>query len=239
MRTGRYNHIAVSLNDGKVLLAGGDNSVLLVSGHPLSSAEIYDPSLNTWSPIAPMRTARHFHVATLLKDGRVLVIGGTNVDDVVGRPSAGNTAEIYDPRAGTWTQTENLNWPRSQGHIASLLSDGRVIVFGGDSLFGDIFDPSTLKWTPTAPLTTARTSATSTGLASGQVLVAGGYQNSGSTLVALPTTEIYTTPESANAVTNAAPTISQIDPSTAVVGAGVTSVLLKLIFCQVLSLRSV
>ena len=42
----------------------------------LNSSELYDPSLNTWTPISSMNTARAYHTATILTNGKVLVAGG-------------------------------------------------------------------------------------------------------------------------------------------------------------------
>ncbi len=55
---------------------------------------------DTWAPTGSMSTARGLHTATLLPDGRVLVTGGYS-GDVVGCGSA----ELYDPRLGTWSPT--------------------------------------------------------------------------------------------------------------------------------------
>lgn len=68
--------------------------------------------------------ARDRHIATLLPDGRVLVVGGTRDAAFL------NSAELYDPVSWDWTATGNLSIPRS-GHTASLLPDGRVLVTGG------------------------------------------------------------------------------------------------------------
>ena len=54
---------------------------------------------DTWSLTGAMSTARSFHTATLLPDGRVLVSGGSATDHSVG------SAEIYDPTLGTWSPT--------------------------------------------------------------------------------------------------------------------------------------
>src|SRR5881409_3027939 len=59
LSTARWNHTATLLPNGKVLVAGGYNSV---SGY-LSSAELYDPATATWSSTGNLNTARDSHTA--------------------------------------------------------------------------------------------------------------------------------------------------------------------------------
>ncbi len=54
-----------------------------------------------------LTTARYYHTATLLPDGRVLAVGGINKDK-----TALATAEIYDPVANSWSATDTLYMPR-------------------------------------------------------------------------------------------------------------------------------
>lgn len=82
MATARANHTATVLNDKTVLVTGGDDG----SG-PLSTAEVYDPTAETFSPTGSMGNTRKLHIATLLNDGTVLVTGG------IGGGEA--TAELY------------------------------------------------------------------------------------------------------------------------------------------------
>ena len=77
-----------------------------------------------------MATARDYHTATLLPDGRVLVAGGFDNDK---RPLA--SAEVYDPSNGTWTAAGSMKVARV-AHTATLLPDGRVLVAGGYNLNG-------------------------------------------------------------------------------------------------------
>ena len=93
----------------------------------MDSAEIYDPTLGTWSQTAPMTSLRVNHTATLLADGRVLVSGGFNHDVF---PYYLDSAEIYDPSSGNWSLTGAMTTPRLW-HTATLLSDGRVLISGG------------------------------------------------------------------------------------------------------------
>jgi N-acetylneuraminic acid mutarotase len=75
MLTHRFDHVAVRLLDGNVLVAGGrtkneiDQSIT-------NSAELYNPDKNTWTSLPSMNIARANFTAALLPDGRVLVIGG-------------------------------------------------------------------------------------------------------------------------------------------------------------------
>jgi len=85
--TPRRFHTATLLPNGKVLIAGGVNSDTNIN--TVNTAALYDPATDTFTPTGSMATARFYHTATLLQDGRVLVAGGYNDLGVVG------TAELY------------------------------------------------------------------------------------------------------------------------------------------------
>ncbi len=70
-----------------------------------------------------MNNVRSGHSASILSDGRVLVVGGSNGGVYP------NNAELYDPSRGTWNTTGRMNTARVC-HTTSLLSDGRVLVTG-------------------------------------------------------------------------------------------------------------
>ncbi|MBK5292083.1 MAG: hypothetical protein JJE04_10450, partial [Acidobacteriia bacterium] len=126
MTTGRYFHTATLLIDGRVLIAGGGS----YDRKTQSSAELYDPRIGRFTVTGNMTTPRTRHSATLLPDGRVLVAGGgiTNAD--TGAYSALASAELYDPRTGTFTATEGMSTPRSE-LTATLLNSGKVLIAGG------------------------------------------------------------------------------------------------------------
>jgi WD40 repeat protein len=89
MIDGRYMHAATLMPDGTVLVTGGHNKGNL-SPSEHDSAELYDPATRTWTATARMNLARRNHTATLLHDGRVLVVGGIGADGVE------FSAELYD-----------------------------------------------------------------------------------------------------------------------------------------------
>ena len=68
-------HSLTLLPDGRVLAAGGVHPVQIDSGI-YSTTEIFDPATDSWSPGPELAEPRTNHSATLLPDGRVLLIGG-------------------------------------------------------------------------------------------------------------------------------------------------------------------
>jgi len=184
MMIARAFHTATLLADGRVLVAGGSPAAWGTTAH-LASAEIYNPKAGTFTPTGSMTGGRDFNTATLLADGRVLLAGGSSGSQQDVGPEAREdiaTAEIYDPRTGTFAPTGSLIDGR-QYHTATLLSDGRVLVVGGggdytNRLFlasAELFDPTKGTFTAAGPLAAARTYLAATVLDDDRVLVSGGY----------------------------------------------------------------
>ena len=123
MNTVRAYHKSVLLNNGKVLVAGGYNGSAAVS-----LAELYDPGTGTFSATGSMGAGRTSgHNVTLLPNGKVLVAGG----DEYGNNNALSSAEVYDPAAGTFSNTVSMNVGRIYHAAALLLPNGRMLVCGG------------------------------------------------------------------------------------------------------------
>ncbi len=110
---------AVKLADGRVLVAGGDDS-----GAPTSSIEIYDPNAGGFTETDYMKVAREGATACLLADTGVLIVGG--IDD---SGMADDTAEVYDPSVGAVTSMVQLGDVRDHS-TATTLSDGSVLIAG-------------------------------------------------------------------------------------------------------------
>ena len=183
MTIARASHTATLLNTGKVLIVGWGNA----------TAELFDPVAGNFTATGSMLAARVAHTATLVSTGKVLVTGG-----ISGAPPATTVlaeAELYDPVAGTFSQTTGGSLATArQLHAASLLTDGKVIVGGGLDSTGkplataEVFDPTSETFTATkGPMATTRYLHTSTTLKDGTVLVIGGDDAAGP----LATAEVY------------------------------------------------
>jgi hypothetical protein len=180
----RTGAAAVLLGDGRVLMTGGTGVDATGAAGALSGVELFVNG-GGFGAAAPMHVARSGHAAVRLRDGRVLVAGGTTADGETA------SAEIYDPGQNTWTPVGALADARS-GHTASLLGDGRVVIAGGERgghVIGtiEIFNPATGSFTASAAAAIARKDHAAATLADGRVLIAGGADDGGP----LASIEIY------------------------------------------------
>ena len=190
LNTARFNHTATLLNNGIVLVAGGNSSGVI-----LASAELYNPANGTFTYTGNLNTAREWPTATLLNNGMVLIAGGQSPQAVLA------SAELYNPATGTFTPTGSMNYPR-YNHTATLLNNGMVLIVGGavDTGTAELYNPATGTFTPTGSLNTALTNNTATLLNNGMVLIAGGWIGSllASAELYNPATGTFTTTGSLN-----------------------------------------
>jgi hypothetical protein len=178
LSTGRSGHTATLLKDGRVLVAGGtthDGESFV----PLSSVEIFDPASNKWSAGPPLAHARHWHSATLLDDGSVLIIGGRELSAFL------DSVERYDPKSNAWIAAPPLKTARCLQR-ALKLSDGSVLVIGGRNQKAlastERFDGKA--WTAGPELQDPRQNHGAAELLDGRVIVIGGAANTGLTNLA-------------------------------------------------------
>ena len=191
LRTAREGAAAAQLPDGQVLIAGGYND------GDLQSAELFSPATDAFTELpaagsTELGTARYGAVAAQLPDGQVLIAGGYN-------ESSGSlqSAELFDPADDTFTEltaagSTELHTAR-QFAVAASLPDGRVLIAGGQNSGGsvqsaELFDPADDTFTEltaagSTELHTAREGAVAAPLPDGQVLIAGGFKESGAPLL--------------------------------------------------------
>lgn len=158
MHSARIDAAAVTLESGKVLVAGGS----LFTGPPLASADVYDPATRTFHAIAPMQRGRTGFALTRLAGGQVLVTGGCAAE-----PCA---AELFDPAKETFTLLAAPLDAHPRGGAVRLPS-GLVLLVGGPS--AELYDPATRSFRKTAPPSTPRSGRTARLLGSGAVFAAG------------------------------------------------------------------
>jgi hypothetical protein len=212
-RSGTWVLIAVTLLlalaiGGAALVGSGivklpatvDASASPSSANPSSSAQESTAASSSpveqlaasWAATGSMNSAHQSNTATVLADGRVLVVGGYGAGGAVA------AAELYDPITRSWTTTGDPAEGR-YGQSATLLNDGTVLVAGGSTggssspyaptVSVELYDPRSGSWTATASMSTPRSGHTATLLLDGTVLVAGG--DASSTGASLASAELY------------------------------------------------
>ncbi|MBI4244400.1 MAG: hypothetical protein HY606_09950 [Planctomycetes bacterium] len=113
----RRGHLAMSLQNSKVLAIGGDSS------GAISTCELYNSS--TWTTTGSLNTGRRFFSGTMLTDGAPVVMGGRNSGG-----TAISTCEKYDVTNATWAYTGSLGTARVYAGSAMLIN-GNILVAGG------------------------------------------------------------------------------------------------------------
>lgn len=190
----RVGHIAVTLSDGRIFIAGGqpriggstlDSSALVRVLADGTATVIDGPALNV---------PRYAHSA-VVAPGSVIVFGGFSGEGAA--VTALDSIEIADLHAGLTDPPaltmipERLNAPRADA-TATLLDDGTVLLVGGrdsSSVRGDaeLWNPVT-RQSETLPLATPRSGHRATLLPGGRVLVTGGLDGSS---MPLSSVELY------------------------------------------------
>ena len=125
MKTARRGHAATLLSDGRVLITGGYDGTTAATA--LNKAETYDPATGVWTATkTTLIEARRWHTSTLLPNGKVLIAGGAI--------SSGNgtVTELFDPSSTATTSFTSAGTMAvaRQGHTATLLPNGKVLIIG-------------------------------------------------------------------------------------------------------------
>ena len=169
----RFAHAAVALPGGDVLVIGGAATADRDEPFGTFLATVERLGDKTTTTRAPMAFARVRHTATVLPDGRVMVIGGLGDDR-----TALNSVEIYDANSNKWLPGPPLAKARA-GHTATLLADGRVLVAGGADADGAPVARAEIwssggEWHDAGELLLPRSEHAATVLKDGSVLLSGG-----------------------------------------------------------------
>jgi Kelch motif/Galactose oxidase, central domain len=185
-----------SLTRGSSPRSTGSTFGLTDTPVPTETSSPSETPVSPFTQTGQLGVARYGHTATLLKDGRVLIVGGVSPTSSTALvPSDGGvstviyqslaSAELYDPATGEFSFTGSMSVGRV-GHTATLLPDGRVLIAGGSSQYvptrltfeylatAELYDPVTGTFSMTGSMAVVRGGHSATLLPGGRVLIAGG-----------------------------------------------------------------
>ncbi|GAB6283078.1 MAG: hypothetical protein STSR0008_18330 [Ignavibacterium sp.] len=138
MQLERTEHTATLLNDGKVLVTGGETY-----NFTTDQCEIYNPNTNTWEFTGSMMEERSDHAALLLNHDRVFICGGD------GMAPWQKSCEVYN--MGIWSYTSDMLAYRANPNSYFLENVDKILILGGDALpfstedTWEIYDPVLLQ----------------------------------------------------------------------------------------------
>jgi len=174
----------VVIGDTEPEAFGGTNSgVLMPNGkiiycHDTVRPVVFDPVTGEKVLPRPSPSIQGCHMVTYLPDGRIVYVGGGDVDDARNFNNfAVNTVKAFDPETLAWEVFPSLTEKRWYPGLARL-ADGRCLVFGGGGqpeririASCELFDPQARQWTPTGALTVPGGFGSCLLLLTGEVLV--------------------------------------------------------------------
>ncbi|MFO0725012.1 MAG: kelch repeat-containing protein [Myxococcota bacterium] len=187
----RAFHTATVLNDGRILIVGGEalinrareslKSALIVDARDLTKVSV--------SATASLRAARTGHTAVRLADGRVMILGGRQLNGAATRPQDHiylNSLEIFDPERNLFVVPTGMNALENgrYGHSMSLLKTGKdILVAGGFNENGPVRKFEIVHLEADAATLVTTTATTGAGpifhaasvADDGRVLISGGY----------------------------------------------------------------
>ena len=146
----------------------------------------------TWATVDPLPSARWGTASVVLRDGRVMVIGGATG---VSSNNATASVMLFDPSTSKWSAATDMLQPRAYP-MAVLLADGSVFVAGGSKNgqpldTSERYNPGTGTWTAAGRLNLPRTQGTLTLLPDGRVLAAGGGIEAAPSWISTASTELF------------------------------------------------
>ena len=101
----------------------------------------------TWSPLADMSFWRRYYASGMLKDGRIVLIGG----EQSGAGLDTNKGEIYDPVSDSWSPMPSPpGWATVGDAVCCILPGGELMIGALSTAQCAIFDPVANSWAPAA-----------------------------------------------------------------------------------------
>ena len=165
----------VVMSDGAIMIvgvSGGETEEDLIA-----AAVILEPDTQLWTPSPAPSTFRIRPYLALLQDGRVISVGGLELDDDGFGFLPMRETEIFDPRSGQWQEAALTNHASQSSNIVALQNGGALLVHHADSdddeIVAEIYDPNADEWTIASGIHGARRTAKAVVLPDGRALVVG------------------------------------------------------------------